>query len=53
VPAGKHLLSAATGTALPARILLRTEWRLMVASVHLELEDDPLDGIKRTWAMKS
>ena len=33
--------------------LLKVRDALYAASVHLEMEDDPLDGIKRTWAIKS
>jgi hypothetical protein len=32
--------------------LLKVRDALYAASVHLELEDEPLDGIKRTWAIK-
>lgn len=32
--------------------LLKVRDALHAASVHLELDDDPLDGIKRTWAIK-
>ena len=33
--------------------LFKVRDAIYAASVHLELEDEPLDGLKRTWAIKN